>query len=122
MYLHPNKFEHYMMQHIDTHSTTTESEGIVTLLEVYVDEFIAIINNTSHAHLLQIYRAMLHGVHAISPPPSVTVHNRFNPVALYKLDTGEDTWEHVKYISGWIMDGLNGTMQSPVKNARKYVS
>ena len=88
------------MQHIDNLSTTTESEGLVTLLEVYVDEFIAIINNTSHAHLLQIYRAMLHGVHSIFPTPAVTGHNRFDPVVLYKLETGEGTWEHVKDILG----------------------
>ena len=85
MYLPPNEFEHYMKQQIDPLSTTTDSEGLVTLLEVYINDFIAMINNTSHARLLQISHAMLHGVHSIFPPPDVTVHNGFNPVALSKL-------------------------------------
>ena len=83
--LPPREFENYMMQHIDPLSNTTDSEGLFTLLEVYIDDFIAMINNTSHARLLQISRAMLHGVHSIFPPPDVTVHNGFNPVALSKL-------------------------------------
>ena len=78
-------------------------------------------NNTSHAHILQISRAMLYGVHAIFPPPAVTGHTGFDPVALSKLDIGESTWEHFKDILVWIMDGLNGTMQLPVKNARTSV-
>ena len=70
------------MQHIDPLSTTTDINGLVTLLEVYVDDFIAMRNNTSHAHLLQIYRAMMHVVHAILPPPAATAHNGFDPVAI----------------------------------------
>ena len=83
--LPPHEFEHYMMKHIDSLSTTTDSDGLVTLLEVYVNDFIAMRNNTSHSHILQISRAMLHGVHAIFPRPPITVHNGFNPVALSKL-------------------------------------
>ena len=79
-------------------------------------------NNTSHAHLLQISCAMLHGVHAIFPPPAVTIHNGFDPVALSKLEIEEGTWEHVKDILGWIMDGLNGIIQLMVNNARTSVS
>ena len=89
MDLPPHKFEHYMMKHIDSLSTTTDSDGLVTLLEVYVNDFIAMSKNTSHAHLIQIYRTILHGVHAIFPPPYVTGHNGFDPVALSKLETGE---------------------------------
>ena len=97
-------------------------EGLVTLLEVYVDEFVAMSNNTSHAHLLQISHAMLHGIHAIFHPTAVTGRNGFDPVSLSKLDELEGKWEHGKEILGWIMDGLNGTIQLPVKNASTSVS
>ena len=110
------------MQNIDPLSTTTYSEKLVTLLEVYVNNFIVMINNTSHSHLLQISRAILHGVHVILPPPAATSHNRFDPVALSKLDTGKVTWEHVKDILGWVMDDLNGTIKLNVNNARTSVS
>ena len=95
MDLPPHEFEHYMMQQIYPLSTTTYSEVIVSLLEVYVNNLIAMRNYTSHSHLLQISRTMLHGVHDIFPPPAVTGHNGFNPVELSKLETGEGTWEHV---------------------------
>ena len=111
-----------MMQHIDPISTTNDSEGLLPLLEVYFVYFIATSNNMSHSHLLQISCAIMHGVHALFPPPAVTGHRGFNLVALSKLDTGEGTWEHFKDILGWIMDGLNGTMDLPVKNARTSVS
>ena len=75
----------------------------------------------SHAHILQISRAMLYGVHAIFPPPAATDHNGLDPVVLSKLETVEGTCENVKEILGWIMDGLNGTMQLPVKIARTSV-
>ena len=74
--LPPHGFEHYMIQNIDPLRNTTDSEGLVTLLEVYVDDFMSMSNNTSHAHLLQIPRSILHGIHSIFPPPSVTGHNR----------------------------------------------
>ena len=121
MDLPPHEFEQYMVQQIDPLSTTTDSEGLVTLLEVYINDFISMSNNMSHAHILQIYRAMLYGVHAIYPPPSVTGHNGFDPVALSKLETVEGTCENVKEISGWIIDGLNVTIQLPVKIARTSV-
>ena len=89
MDLSPHKFEHYTMQHIDPLSTTTDGEGLVTLIEVYFDDFKAMIKNTSHAHLLQISCAILHVVHAIFPPPAVTDHKGFDPVALSKLETVE---------------------------------
>ena len=89
MYLPPHEFEHYMMQHIHPLSTTTYSEGLVTLIEVYVDDFISMRNNTSHAHLLQISITMLHGVYAIFSPPAITGYNRFDPVELSKLETEE---------------------------------
>ena len=113
MDLPPHEFEHYMMQEIDPLITTVDNEGLVNLLEVYAYDFIFMSNNTIHAHLLQVSRTMLHGIHAILPPPEVTGHNGFEPVALYKMEKVEGTWEHIKEILGWIMDGQKGTIQLP---------
>ena len=116
--MRPHEFEHNMMQHIDILRTTTDSEGLVTLLEVYVYDFIAMSNNMSHTHLLQISCAILHGIHAISPPPSVTGHNGFEPVVLSKLEKGEVKWEHIKETLVCIMNGLNETIQLPLKKCK----
>ena len=109
-----HKFEHYMMQRIYPLSTTVYNEGFVTLLEVYVDDFIAMRNNTSNTHLLQVSLTMLHGIHAIFPPTEVTGNNGFDPVALSKLEKVEGTWEQSKEILGWIMDGQKVTIQLPI--------
>ena len=92
MYLHPHEFEHYIMQHIDPLSNTPDIEGLFTLQEVYVYDFIDMRNNTSHAHILQIPCAMLHGVHAIFSHPAVINHTGFNPLELSTLETEEGKW------------------------------
>ena len=121
MYLPPHEFEHHTMQKIDPLSTTVDNEGLVTLLEVYVDDFIAMSNNTSQAHLLQVSCAMLHGIHAMFPPPEVTGHNGFDPVALSKQDKGKGTWEHIKEVLGCIMDCQKGKIQLPIKKMHGHL-
>ena len=65
---------------------------LATLIEVYVNDFIAMNNDTSHEHLQQLSRAMLHGVHTIFPPPAITGHNGYELIAESKLDKGDGTW------------------------------
>ena len=38
------------------------------------------------------------------PPPSVTKHNRDNPIAKKKIDKGEGLWQPIKEILGWIIN------------------
>ena len=53
-------------------------EGIITLLEVLVDDFIGCTNNITHKHLTQTSRAMINGIYSIFPPPEVTAHSSSN--------------------------------------------
>ena len=72
MELPPHNFEAIMMERVplvDTYDTPDEK---VTMLEVYVDGFIAISNDLRRQNLLHTSRSMLHGIHAIFPPPGVT--------------------------------------------------
>ena len=70
---HP--FEHKMMPPPTafTHPPTvpfgplTKQYG--TVLEVYVDDFIGMTNHPLRSYILQLSRAMLHGIHALFPPP-----------------------------------------------------
>ena len=79
----------------------------MTLLEVYVDDFIALSNDIQHTHLMSLSRVMLHGIHAIFPPPKVTGHNGFDPIALKKMQDDDEIWDHHKKILGWDFDGIN---------------
>ena len=84
-----------------------------TIIEVYVDDFIAGSNVIDRLHLQHVSRAMLHGIHAIFPPPSVTKHCGEDPISKGKLEKGEGVWEIVKEILGWIFNGEEYTIQLP---------
>ena len=113
--LPPHKFEEVMLQKVDETDTTKHTTGLVTLLEVYVDDFIAVSNDIRHAQLRQLSRTMLHGIHAIFPPPEVTGHTGHDPIAYKKLIQGDGIWDVFKEILGWDFDGVAYTIQLPAK-------
>ena len=61
---------------------------------------------------------MLHGIHAIFPPPAVTGHCGHDPISEAKLAKGEGTWEHKKEILGWCFDGEAHTISLPVDKSK----
>ena len=65
----PHKFEEVMLQRIARTDVNKHSEVLVTLLEVYVDNFIAMSNDIRHSHLKKLSQVMLNGIHAIFPHP-----------------------------------------------------
>jgi len=67
----PHPFEEIMLQELKALSAHLAKE-LITLLEVYVDDFIGMINKTSLHHLRQLSRAMLHGIHSVYSPPDIT--------------------------------------------------
>ena len=120
MELIQHNFEAIMMERVplvDTYGTPNEK---VTLLEVYVDDFISMSNDIRCQHLLHTSRAMLHGIHAIFPPPAVTGHNSFDPIAEAKLRKGERLWDITKEVMGWEFDGQEGTIQLPLLKCKKF--
>ena len=87
-----------MLQRISRTDVNKHSEGLVTLLEVYVDDFISMSNDIWHSHLEKLSRAMLHGIHNISPPPEVTGHNGFDPLAEKQMGDSDGIWDFYKEI------------------------
>ena len=113
--LPPNRFENAMMQEINVEDINQHNEGLMTLLEVYVDNFIALSNDIRHTHLMSLSRATLHGIHVIFPPPEVTGHNVFDPISLKKMQYCDGIWDHHKEILGWDFYGINYNIQLPAK-------
>ena len=110
--LPPHAFEHIMLREC-TNMSIPPPVNPLTIIEVYVDDFIAGTNQLTIPELEQISRAMLHGIHAIFPPPSVTKHCGEDPISRGKLEKGEGVWQFVKEILGWIFDGEKYTIQLP---------
>ena len=61
--------------------------------------------STDKEALRHCSRAVLHGIHRVFPPPSVTGHNGADPVSVKKLLKGEGVRAVSKEILGWIIDG-----------------
>ena len=86
---------------------------VCTIVEVYVDDSIGMTNHSDRSYLLQLSRAMLHGIHSMFPPPILTGHCGADPVSGKKLEKKEGEWDFTKEILGWIFDGENFTIQLP---------
>ena len=101
--------------------TITDLQSTINLVEVFVDEFIGCTDDLSSAHLTKLSRAMLHGIHSVFPPPSITGHNGGDPISEKKLDNLEGLWNQTKEIVGWIIDGVNYTIHLPKPKVDKIV-
>ena len=120
--LPPHPFEHRMLPKVDEQQRAiTDLQNTINLFEVFVDDFIGCTDDSSAAHLTKLSRAMLHGIHSVFPPPSITGHNGGDPISEKKLDNLEGLWDHTKEILGWIIDGANYTIHLPKPKVDKIV-
>ena len=83
------------------------------LIEVYIDDFIQLTQCSNPAQLQHLSRAILHSIHSIFPPPTITGGNKEDPIALKKLQQGDGIWDTCKEILGWIFDGLQCCIELP---------
>jgi len=119
--LHHHPLEHIMLSGHDTDDDTTEHRKFLTLLEVYVDDFIALAHTTNPRELQRISRALLHAIEAIFPGPEVTGSSMGPAVSTKKL-IAEGTWESKKEILGWLIDGMARTISLPPEKAAKLIT
>jgi hypothetical protein len=113
---HP--MEHYLMDGAPVAFTQHKNLSI-NLFEVFVDDFVGITNNLTNTHLLNLSRTLLHGIHCIFPPTSVSGHNGGDPISDKKMQQGDGQWSHTKEILGWIFNGTNYTIELPPEKAKK---
>ena len=107
-----HRFENMMMSGF-VKQEVPQTKGDVTLLEVFVDDFVGCTNDVTEENLLKTSRAMINGIHSIFPPPEITKHTGGDPVSEKKLEKGEGTWSHTKEILGWDFNGKDFTIQLP---------
>ena len=70
------------------------------VLEVYVDDYLHLVQSKDPSVLRHCNRALLHGIHSVFPPPATSGHSGANPVSIKKLKAREDLWEVRKDILG----------------------
>ena len=103
---HP--LETHLTKEIST-ITSTPPPVTATAIEVYVDNFIAATNNGTQKHIEHLARSMLHRIHCIFPPPSVTHHPGEDPIAMKKLLQKEGMFQHVK--ENWVGSSMDMNIQ-----------
>ena len=98
------KFEEVMLQRIARTDVNKHSEALVTLLEVYVNNDIAMSNDIRQIHLEKLSRVILHGINVIFLPTEVTGNNGFDPVAGKKM--GDGILDFYTEIMCWDLNGI----------------
>ena len=83
------------------------------LIEVYVDDFIALVQTSDRHQLLHITRALLHAIHDVFPPPHISGHKGDDPISLKKLLDGDGLWDTRKELLGWVFDGTTRCIHLP---------
>jgi hypothetical protein len=92
------------------------------LLEVYIDDFIQLAQTTDPKQLRHLSRAVLHGIHSVFPPPSVTGHAGEDPISMKKLQQGDGLWTARKEILGWVFDGARRCIELPQDKVDKITA
>jgi len=121
--LPPHPLETLCLPPTDTLPTLqpTNRQQLIELLDVYVDDFIGLIQAPSACRLKHFTRAILHGIHKIFPPPDTTNPTYDEPIALKKLMNGDGLWATSKEILGWIFDGINRCILLPPPKVTKLL-
>ena len=95
-----------------------QGKAFLQMLEVYVDDFIQLAQTTDQEELRHLSRALLHGMHSVFSPPSVTGHSGEDSVSIKKLLEGKGLWEVRKEILGWVFDGATRCIELAQKKPR----
>lgn len=118
----------YQVQHPSTWTTEelpARLKNILSLLDIYVDDYTGAVQSTHPEVLRHHSRALLHGIHSIFPkaPEDSTNPAEDEPVSLKKLrEDKEGVWAFRKEILGWIFDGIARTIELPPGKLHKIRS
>ena len=85
----------------------TGDNGFRFLVEVYVDDYIAIATPTTRAQLDHVANGVLMGIHDVFPPND---EDDNDPVSLKKLLKEEGSWALQKDVLGFMFDGNEKTL------------
>jgi hypothetical protein len=122
IFIPPHSMEHHILKDAPFKKPTevpSITQPTTNLVEVFVDDFIGCTNNLEQTHLERFARALLHGIHSIFPPTSVSGHHGGDPISEKKMLAGDGQWAYKKEILGWVLDGKNYTLELPDGKAKK---
>ena len=86
---------------------TSPNSAFNYLMEVFVDDFIALAVPLSQQHLDHVANSVLYGIHDVFPPEDT---EGMDPISHKKLLKGDGEWQCVKEILGITFDGTSKTV------------
>jgi hypothetical protein len=86
-------------------TSESDKQKFLNILEVYIDDFIGLIQSTNTNHLLRFSCTILSAISNVFPPPEIT-NNSMGPAVSVKKLVDKGTWETRKEILGWLFDGI----------------
>jgi hypothetical protein len=98
-------------------SSENDKRKFLSVLEVYIDDFIGLIQSTNKDHLLWCSRTILSAISNVFPPPEIT-NSSMGPAVSVKKLVDKGTWETRKEILGWLFDGIARTIELPENKGR----
>jgi hypothetical protein len=92
---------------------TTESNkrDFLQLIEVYIDDFIGVIQSTNESHIRQFSRRILDGITKVFPPPELSEKKLIE----------DGIWDTRKEILGWLFDGMARTIKLPQRKCEELL-
>jgi hypothetical protein len=128
--LPPHALECFLQKHCDSivrmiaeHAAKgpVTPEELVHLIEVYVDDFIVMLQATDIAQLDHIACAVLHSIHDVFPPLEITNSPLPDPASVAKMQS-EGFWHTEKEILGWLFNGRDRTISLITKKFDKLTA
>jgi hypothetical protein len=101
-------------------STEKDKRDFLQLIEVYIDDFIGVIQSTNETHLRQFSRQILDGITKVFPPPELSGSKMSHPVSEKKL-IEDGIWNTRKEILGWLFDGMARTIELPQRKCEELL-
>jgi hypothetical protein len=101
-------------------ATECDQRKFLSLIEVYIDDFIGVIQSTNKAHLLQFSRRILDGITKVFPPPILFGSKMARPIVEKKLFEG-GIWDTRKEILSWLFDGMAPAIELPHHKCTKLL-
>jgi hypothetical protein len=72
-------------KHSGPSNSGPDKTKFLKLVEVYIDDFIGVLQSTDEVELQQLYRKILKGINNVFPPPALTGSTMGPPVSEKKL-------------------------------------
>jgi hypothetical protein len=92
-------------KHSGPSNSGPDKTKFLKLVEVYIDDFIGVLQSTDEVELRQLSRKILKGINNVFPPPALRGSTMGPPVSEQKL-IEDGTWVLRKEVLGWLFDGL----------------